>query len=125
MRSVFATESPFSTLQDGLDMEIGERSVRVEYSSSEVSAAVSDLTTIKFHLRLADGELWIGDLHVAEPFRRQGVGRRLVQAAEIVASETRMDVVNLFPLRSSGPFWIKLGYVPHRITAKVLSKCLV
>lgn len=122
MRLVFPTELPFFGVQDGLDMEIGEQSVRVAYSSFELSGAAGDLTAIKFHLRLDTGELWIGDLHVAEQFRRQGVGRQLVQVAEIVATETNMDVVNLFPLRSSGSFWAKLGYAPHRSTARVLSK---
>ena len=112
----------FSSAQDGLDVEIDELSVRVVYSSFELSDAPSGLTGIRLHLRLDAGELWIGDLHVARPFRLQGVGRLLVQATEIVASETRMDVLNLFPLRSSGPFWARLGYVPHGITARVLSK---
>ena len=122
IRLVFATELPFASVQDGLDVEIGERSVRVAYLSLKLSDAAGDLTAIKFHPRLDTGELWIGDLHVAKPFRRQRVGRRLVQAAEIVATQTRMDVVNLFPLRSSGSFWAKLGYAPHRFTATVLSK---
>ncbi len=122
VRLVFATELHFSGVQDGLDVKIGERSVRVAYSSFEVSEAAGDLATVKLQLRLDARELWISDLHVAKPFRLQGVGRRLVQAAEIVASETRMDVVNLFPLRSSGSFWAKLGYAPHRFTARVLSK---
>lgn len=122
MQLVFASELPFSSVQDGLDVEIGERSARVAYSSFELSDTAGDLTAIKLHLRLDAGELWISDLHVAKPFRRQSVGRRLVQAAEIVATETKMDVVNLFPLRSSGSFWAKLGYAPHRFTARVLSK---
>lgn len=88
-RLVFATKLPFSSVQDGLDVEIGERSVRVAYSAFQLSDAAGDLTAIRFHLRLDTGALWIGDLHVAKPFRRQGVGRRLVQAVEIVASETR------------------------------------
>lgn len=122
VRLVFAAELPFPRVQDGLDVTIGERSVRVAYSSFESSDAPSDRIAIRLHLRLDVGELWISDLHVAKPLRLQGVGRRLVRAAEIVASETRMDVVNLFPLRSSGPFWARLGYVPHRFTARVLSK---
>lgn len=121
-RTVFATECPFFDAQDSLDVEIGDRSVRVAYSSFELSDAPREITAIRFDLRLSVAELWIGELHVAKPFRRQGVGSQLVRAAEIVASETGMDVVNVFPLGSSGPFWAKLGYVPHRITAKVLSK---
>ena len=122
MRLVFATELPFSSVQDCLDVEIDERSIRVAYSSFELSDAPSDITGTRLQFRLDARELWIGDLQVAKPVRLQGVGRELVHAVEIVASETKMDVVNLFPLRSSGPFWAKLGFLPHGITARVLSK---
>ena len=122
VRSIFASELPFFSEQDGLEMEIAERSVRISYSSFELSDAGSDHTGIDFHLRLDANEMWIGGLNVATTFRMNGVGRRLVQAAEYVATHTRMDGVNLFPLGSSRPFWIKLGYVPHRFTARVLWK---
>ena len=110
VRLVFATELPFSSVQDCLDVEIDDRSIRVAYSSFELSDAPSDITGTRLQFRLDARELWIGDLQVAKPVRLQGVGRELVHAVEIVASETKMDVVNLFPLRSSGPFWAKLGF---------------
>lgn len=121
-RSVFLTEVSFSGLQECLKVETGERSVRVTYSSFESSDMSVDVTGIRLDLRLYTGELWIGNLYVAKPSRLLGLGRRLVQAAEIIAYEARMDVLNLFPLRASEPFWAKLDYVPHRFTAKVLSK---
>ena len=122
VRLAFATQLPFSHRRDDLVVEISEKGVQVAYSSFELSDPPAELTTIKLRLRLDANELWIAEIAVAKPFRLQGVRRRLVQAAEIVACETRMDVVNLFPLRSSGPFWAKLGYVPHEFAAKVLSK---
>lgn len=94
----------------------------VTNSSIESSDTSIDVTGIRLDLRLYTGELWIGDLYVAKPSRLLGLGRRLVHAAEIIAYEARMDVLNLFPLRASEPFWAKLGYVPLRFTAKVLSK---
>jgi len=122
VRSVFAAELPFFHGQDDLVVEISAKCVQVAYTSFELSDAPAELTTMKLRFQLDTAEVWIGEINVAKPFRLQGVGRRLVRAAEIVASETGMDVVNVFPLRASGPFWAKLGYVPHEFAAKVLSK---
>lgn len=121
-RTVLRKAFHFYHDEDTLVLEIAEQSVRIAYSASQVSESPTDLTGIRLSLWFDVQELWIGDLFVSVPFRSKGLGRQLVQAAEMIAHETGIEVVHVFPIHSSQSFWLKLGYVPHRYTARVLSK---
>lgn len=77
---------------------------------------------MELSLRLDIREMWIASLHVAVPFRSMGLGRQLVQAAEAIARAVGIAVVNVLPLYTSDPFWLKLGYRPHPCTVRVLCK---
>lgn len=107
---------------DTLVLTKAHRSVRIIYSSARASVAPSDLTEMELRLRHGTEEMWIGSLHVAVPFRRMGLGRQLVEAAEEIARAAGVAVINVFPLYSSRSFWLKMGYRSHLATSGVLSK---
>ncbi len=77
---------------------------------------------MELSLRLDIREMWIASLHVAVALRSVGLGRQLVQAAEAIARAAGVTVVNVLPLYSSDPFWVKMGYRPHPCTVRVLCK---
>ncbi len=71
IRSGFATKLRFSHRQDDQELETGEKSVQVLYSSFELSDTAGDRTSMKLRLQLDANEMWIVDLTVAKPFRLQ------------------------------------------------------
>ena len=122
VRDILRQELPFFCRDDALTLEERRQVFRIVYSSTQTSVFPSDPTVLKLRLRPDVREMWIGDLRVSTPFRMAGLGRQLVTAAEEVACATGMAEVNVFPLSSSWGFWLKMGYAPHRHTARVLSK---
>ena len=107
---------------DTLFIEKINQNIRIVYSSKRASVLPSDLTGMELHLSLDAKEIWISSLHVAVPFRSTGIGRQLVHAAEEVARVIEFETINVLPVNASQSFWLKMGYRPHRCTAKVLSK---
>ncbi len=98
------------------------QNILIVYSSKGTSSQPSDLTEIELNLCLDKEEMWIGSLHVAVPFRSIGIGRQLVHAAEEVARVIGFKIINVLPVHLTQSFWLKMGYQPHRCTARVLSK---
>lgn len=122
VRDVLRKELPFFCRDDALTLEKTCHGFRITYSSTQASVSPSDATVLKLRLQRDVREMWIGDLRVGTRFRMAGFGRQLVTAAEGVARATGMAEVNVLPLSSSRDFWLKMGYAPHRHTARVLSK---
>ena len=119
---IFRKEVSFFSKNDTLIYEKVHRNVKIVYYSKLLSDIQSDLTGIELYFCLDTGEIWIGALHVAVSFRSIGLGLQLVRAAEEVARSMDFRNINVFPLQSSRSFWLKMGYKPHRCTARVLHK---
>ncbi len=81
-------------------------------------------TEMQLRYHPAASALWICTLHVAGSERLTGVGRALLRAAEQVASTVGARAVHVFPIGSAGGFWRRMGYEPHEVTVRVLSKRL-
>jgi GNAT superfamily N-acetyltransferase len=109
---------------DDLHVEWGTAAVQINYVASRVSTPPGDVTSLDLQCHLGCREMWIRRLHVANPFRRQGLGTDLVMAAESIAAALGMCAVHTLPLTPARRFWSKLGYVPQRRTARVLVKCI-
>ena len=107
---------------DTLVLEKVNQNIQIVYSSKRASVLPSDLTGMELHRSLDAKEIWISSLHVAVPFQSIGLGRQLVHAAEEFARTIGIKIINVLPIHSSQSFWLKMGYKPHRCTARVLSK---
>ena len=121
---IFRKEVSFSSNNDILIYEKVHRNVKIIYYLKLVSVPPSDLSGIELNLCLDTGEIWIGALHVSASFRSNGIGRQLVRAAEEVARSIDFKNINIFPLKPSQSFWLKMGFQPHHCTVRVLSKSL-
>jgi len=124
LRNVLSRELPFFCSDDALTVGKTSHDVQLAYCSSRTSASPTDPTAMELRIQFDVRQMWIGDLRVSGPFRAAGLGRRLVRAAEQIARATGMAEVNVFPLASSPGFWSKMGYTPHRHTARVLTKSM-
>jgi len=108
--------------EDSLIVDQVSGAVEIAYSSSRASAGDSDQTGMEIRSFPGSGEMWIGSLRVAVPFRSTGLGRELVKAAEEIARSTGMTIISVMPFDSARGFWLKMGYQPHRSTSRALSK---
>jgi len=109
---------------DPLIVECGTGQVRVFYLSRRASPGSDATTFLKCRFNLESSQMWIGSIQVAASYRRQGLGRQLVQMAEEIAHAMEIGVVTVFPLTSSQHFWSKMGYTSKPRTARVLWKHL-
>ncbi len=109
---------------DPLVVECGAGQVRVCYFSRRASPGSGDTTFLKCRFDFDSSQMWIGSIQVAASYRRQGLGRQLVQTAEEIARAMELGVVNVLPLASSQQFWLKMGYTRNPRTARVLWKRL-
>ena len=107
---------------DTLVLEKVNQNIRIVYSSERTSVLPSDPTGMELNFFLDTEEMWISSLHVSVPFRSTGLGRQLVHAAEVFARTIGIKIINVLPIYSSQSFWLKMGYKPHRCTARVLHK---
>ena len=97
--------------------------VLIQYSTSECSWGEYG-TFAKLRWHFDDGELWFFKLHVARPFRRQGLGSRIVATCEKLGYWLGGSRVSLVSLQNAKGFWRKLDYHPHRTMPRVLTKPL-
>ena len=98
--------------------------VLIQYSTSECSWGEYG-TFAKLRWHPADREVWFFKLHVARPFRRQGLGSRIVETCEKLATWLGSFRVSLMSLRGAKEFWKSLDYRPHPTMTRVLTKPLV
>jgi len=122
VRSAFARTLSCYGSEDSLILDRVSEAVKIAYCSSRASAGPSDQTKMEIGCSFDTGEMWIGSLRVAVPFRSTGLGRELVNAAEEIARSTGMTIVSVLPFDLARPFWLKMGYQPHRCTSRALSK---
>lgn len=95
----------------------------IQYSASECSCGeYRTLAKLRWHPN--DDELWFFELHVARPFRRQGIGTRIVASCERLGRWLGSTRISLMSLRDAKGFWRKLNYRPHRTMPRVLTKSL-
>ncbi len=94
----------------------------ITYQSINASCGRSDITMVRLCVDHDSGLMWIADLRVASPFRLNGVGRQLVEAAEALGHQMGIHKINVFPLTSSEAFWEKMSYTPRPGAARVLWK---
>ena len=122
VHGILSTDFCWFGQDDPLVVECGARHVRVFYLSRRASPGSRDTTFLECRFNLESSEMWIASIQVAASYRRQGLGRQLVQMAEEIANAMEIGVVNVFPLTCSQHFWLKMGYTPKPRTARVLWK---
>ncbi len=122
VRSALAGTLSCYDSEDSLILDRASGLVEIAYCSSRASAGPSDETKMELSFSFDTGEMWIGSLRVAVPFRSTGLGRELVSAAEKIARSIGITTVSVLPFDSARPFWLKVGYQPHRCTSRALSK---
>ena len=120
--TAFGEAFSYYSQADPLVLEEGQFEIRIFYVSLRTSPDPSNVTRVTLHFRFDTNEMWIGSLSVATPFRLIGLGRQLVEAAETIARAIGIPSVKVYPFTSARSFWEKMGYCPHRCTARVLSK---
>ena len=98
--------------------------LRAAYYLREAPPSAGEIARVHLRLDLERHEAWIGKVEIAAPYRSQGLGRRIVRAAEVAARRLGIRTINLYPLFGSEPFWRRVGYGPGHRTARVLSKTL-
>ena len=96
--------------------------IRMANIAARTSPDARDVTSVELGFQSDRNEMWISSLSVPTPFRSIGLGRQLVQAAENVARQMGVRIINVFPLTSARSFWDKMGYRPHPRTARVVWK---
>ncbi len=96
----------------------------IQYSTSECSWGEYG-TFAKLRWHPDNNELWFFKLHVARPFRHQGLGSRIVASCERLGRSLGSSRISLMSLRDAKGFWTKLDYRPHETMPRVLCKALV
>ena len=122
VRTAFGEAFSYYSEADPLVVEEGKFEIRISYVSLRTSPDPSNVTCVTLHFRFDANEMWIGSLSVAIPFRSNGLGRQLVEAAETIARAIEIPSVMVYPFTSARSFWEKMGYCPHCWRARVLSK---
>ena len=96
--------------------------VKIRYSSECSWGDYRTFAKLRWHPD--DNELWFFKLHVSRPFRRQGLGSRIVAACERLGGWLGSSYVSLISLRDAKGFWTKLEYRAHETMPRVLTKPL-
>lgn len=98
-------------LPEWFDESARENSIPIDIRYQEGFVAVSAQRVVGFvTLYVAEGRLHIGWLGVAREFHRQGIGTRLLAAAEMKARELKIDELTTYTLGDS------VDYEPYNLT---------
>lgn len=98
-------------LPEWFDESAREKSIPIDIRYQEGFVAVSAQRVVGFvTLYVAEGRLHIGWLGVAREFHRQGIGTRLLAAAEMKARELKIDELATYTLGDS------VDYEPYDLT---------
>ena len=104
-------------LPEWFDETARTESIPVDIRYQEGFVAVSAQRVVGFvTLYVAEGRLHIGWLGVAREFHRQGIGTRLLAAAEMKARELKIDELATYTLGDS------VDYEPYDLTRNFYSK---
>ena len=98
-------------LPEWFDETARTKSVPIDLRHQLGYVAVSNRRVVGFvTLYVAEGRLHIGWLGVDKPFQRQGIGGRLLDAAETMARELQIDELATYTLGDS------VTYQPYEVT---------
>ena len=121
-RSAFREKVSCFDEGDPVVVENGFQQTRILYICVRASGGTSESTFVECRIDFDSRQMWIGALEVSTSFRLQGLGRQLAEAAEEIARQIGIGMVNVFPLPSAQAFWRKMGFRPHPRMARVLSR---
>ncbi len=125
VRTILCDSFSWFEQDDPLVVEQRVRQVSVFYACLRASRGSPDASSLECRFDFDAREMWISRLQVSVVNRSQGLGRELVQVAEVIAAATGMRVINIFPLSGSVDFWRKMGYTKRPRTTRVLCKNVV
>ena len=101
------------SLPEWFDETARTRSIPTDLRHQTGFVTVSDQKVVGFiTLYVAEGRMHIGWLAVDRPFQRQGIGSRLLDAAEAMARKLRIDKLATYTLGE------EVEYQPYEVTRR-------
>jgi GNAT superfamily N-acetyltransferase len=123
-RKAFAKHVWLFDEQDQIIVHVEPHQLRLVYVSVRASRQSSLATFIQCRVDDGGEQMWISTVKASADLRRQGLSRKMVEAAEATARAIGVSMVKVYPLLDTVGFWRSLGYASTSSSSGVLQKQL-